>query len=42
MAAAHVIRSSGFSFVFLFGEGATKTCVSIGDFVAMIPAIIVW
>jgi hypothetical protein len=41
LAAAHVICSSGVSFVSLFGEVATETGVSIGDFIAMGPAIIV-
>jgi hypothetical protein len=42
MAAAHVVRPSGFSVVSLFGEIATQTCVSIGNFVAMSPAIFFW
>jgi hypothetical protein len=42
MAAAHGVRPSGLLLVSLFGEISTQTCVSGGDFVAVIPAIVVW
>jgi hypothetical protein len=42
LVAANVVRSIGFSLVSLFGEIATQTCVSIGDFVSASPAIVVW
>jgi hypothetical protein len=41
LTAAHVIRSSGLSFVSFFGKVAAQTCVSVGNFVAMSSAIIV-
>jgi hypothetical protein len=41
LTATHVIRSSGLSFVTLFREVTTQTCVSVANFVSMRPAIIV-
>jgi hypothetical protein len=41
LTAAHVIRSSGLSFVTLFREVTTQTCVSAANFVPMRPEIII-
>jgi hypothetical protein len=40
LTAAHVICSSGLSFVTLFREVTTQTCVIVANFVSMRPDII--